>query len=91
MTFCCGTFKSNFEIAGSRGFGVFSVPLDKDKVAYIVQHRAVEKVESFHVTTTSPVSLISEMYITFCPWCGKLLEKVYGSNPAIMRPDLKLR
>jgi hypothetical protein len=90
MTFFCGAFKSNFEMAGCRGFGVFSVLLDKDNVAYIVQHRAVENVESFHLTTTSPVSLISEMHITFCPWCGKLLEQVYGSNPAIMRPDLKL-
>jgi hypothetical protein len=42
MTFCCDAFKANFETAGSRGFGVFSVSLDKDKMAYIVQHRAME-------------------------------------------------
>ena len=46
MVFCCDAFKANFEMAGSRGFGVFSVSLDKDKVAYIIQHRAMENVES---------------------------------------------
>jgi hypothetical protein len=89
MTFCCDAFKANFEMAGSRGFGVFSVSLDKDKMAYIVQHRAMESGQSAPVTK-APLSLVSEMYIHFCPWSGKRLDQVYGANPTIMRPDLKL-
>ena len=42
MTFCCDAFKANFEMAGTRGFGVFSVKLDKNGVAFIVQNRAME-------------------------------------------------
>lgn len=90
MTFCCGAFQANFEMAGHRGFGVFSALLDEGKVGYIVQHRAMESVETAP-RTDSPLSLISEMYIHFCPWCGKRLDQVYGADPAIMRPDLKLR
>jgi hypothetical protein len=90
MTFCCDAFKANFEMAGTRGFGVFSVKLDKNGVAFIVQNRAMESGADAPVTS-SPLSLISEMHIRFCPWCGKELDRFYGANPAIMRPDLKLR
>jgi len=90
MTFCCDAFKSNFEMVGTRGFSVFSVQFEKEEVDFIVQHRAMEAGEVPPVTS-SPLSLVSEMHIRFCPWCGKELVKFYGSNPAIMRPDLKLR
>jgi len=90
MAFCCDAFKANLEMAGSRGFGVFSFQFDDNVVAYLVQNRAMEP-GAVPPVTTSPLSLISEMYIHFCPWCGERLDQFYGPNPAIMRPDLKLR
>jgi hypothetical protein len=90
MTFCCGAFKSNFEMAGTRGFAVFSVLFDKGEVAFIIQNRAMEPGADAPVTS-SPLSLISEIHIHFCPWCGKQLDRFYGADPTIMRPDLKLR
>jgi hypothetical protein len=90
MMFCCNAFESNFKMAGTRGFGVFSIQSDKNEAAFIVQNRAMEA-GAIAPTTGSPISLISEMYIRFCPWCGKELNQFYGVNPAIMRPDLKLR
>lgn len=89
MKFCCGAFESNFEMAGSRGFGVFSVQFDKDQVDFIVQCRAMEPGAEAPVSK-SPLSLIAEMYIRFCPWCGKRLDQFYGADRAIMRRDLKL-
>ena len=90
MTFCCNAFKANFELAGTRGFSVFSYQYDKNDVAFIVQHRAMET-GAVPPVTTSPLSLVSEMHVLFCPWCGTKLDEFYGSNPGIMRPDLKLR
>lgn len=89
MTFCCGAFQANFEMAGHRGFSVFAVALEKDKAAFIVQHRAMENFES-PPDMGAPVSLISEMYIHCCPWCGTRLQQFYGANSGLLRPDLKL-
>jgi hypothetical protein len=75
MNFCCGAFRSNFEMAGTRGFGVFSVQSNKKEVAFIVQNRATEPGVDAPVIS-SPLSLISEMYISFCPWCGKKLDRI---------------
>ena len=89
MTFCCDAFASNFEMAGSRGFGIFSVQFEKDQVAFIVQCRATEAGTEAPISN-SPISLISEMHIRYCPSCGKQLDRFYGTDPSIMRPDLKL-
>jgi hypothetical protein len=91
MRFCCEQFRLNFEMAGTRGFGLFSVgKFYKDETAFIIQHRAIEIGTEPPAFTKSSLSLVSEMHIQFCPWCGTQLNKFYGANPAIMRPDLKL-
>lgn len=90
MKFCCGGYKAHFEAAGSRGFGVFSFRYDDDVVAFIIQHRAMEG-GAVPPVTSSPMSVISEMHILFCPWCGEQLDQFYGSAREIMRPDLKLK
>lgn len=91
MKFCCEQFRLNFEIAGTRGFGVFSVgDFYEGEPAFIIQHRAMEMGADPPSFTASPLSLVSEMHIHFCPWCGKKLHSFYGANPEIMKPDLKL-
>ena len=90
MKLCCEQFRLNFEIAGTRGFSVFSAGKSyNDEPAFIIQHRAMEMGQTATVTK-SQLSLISEMYIHYCPWCGTQLDKFYGNSPEIMRPDLKL-
>jgi hypothetical protein len=78
-------------MAGTRGFGVFSVgKFYKEETAFIIQHRAMELGAVPTFETTSPLSLVSEMHIQFCPWCGTQLNDFYGASSEIMRPDLKL-
>jgi hypothetical protein len=91
MAFCCEQFRLNFEMAGTRGFGVFSVGrFYKDKPAFIIQHRALDLNADPPMFAPSPLSLVSEMHIQFCPWCGTQLEEFYGNSPEITKPDLKL-
>jgi hypothetical protein len=91
MKYCCDQFRLNFEIAGTRGFGVFSIgSFYKNETAFIIQHRTMELGEEPPSFSKSPLSLISQMHIHYCPWCGIRLEEFYGANPEIMRPDLAL-
>lgn len=91
MKFCCEQFRLNFEMSGTRGFGVFSVGnFYKDQTAFIIQHRAIEPGAEPPSFTKSPLSLVSQMHIQFCPWCGTELDEFYGASPEIMRPDLQI-
>ena len=91
MKFCCNGYKYHFENAGTRGFGVFSIGrFYKDETAFILQHRAMELGAAPPSETQSPLSLVSDMHIQFCPWCGTRLDEFYGASPEIMRPDLKV-
>ena len=89
MKFCCDGFRLNLDMAGSRGFGGFSTEGYKGEAGFIIQHRAMELGQDAPFTK-SPISLVSEMYIRYCPWCGKNLERFYGLRSELMRPDLKL-
>lgn len=90
MRFCCVGFEEHVRYAGERGFAVFSTLYEDGDVAYIVQHRVMNPDANAPVTS-SPLSLIGEMHIRFCPWCGQNLKRIYGTDSSIMRSDLKLR
>jgi hypothetical protein len=91
MKFCCRGFQHHFESSGSRGFGVFSVgKFYKEETAFIIQHRALDADGDSPPFAPSPLSVVSEMHIQFCPWCGIQLDKFYGASPEIMKPDLKI-
>jgi len=53
-------------MAGTRGFAVFQTKRGPGEVPFVVQHRALEPGATAPVTT-SLLSLVSEMYIHFCP------------------------
>ena len=90
MSWCCDAFRMNFEMAGSRGFGVFATDDSPYGIGFVTQHRALELGGEPPKDAPSPLSLISEMRITHCPWCGANLAQHYGNSTEIMRPDLKL-
>ena len=90
MEFCCGAFKANHEMSGSRGFGVFATEFDEGDFYFIIQHRAMEPGSDPPPFTATPLSLVSEMYILYCPWCGTNLKEFYRNASALKRPDLKL-
>ena len=91
MTFCCRGFEWHFGYAGARGFSVLSVgKFYKDETAFFLQHRALDIGAEPPAFAPSPLSLVSDLVIQFCPWCGTKLEEFYGASPEIMRSDLKI-
>ena len=76
-------------MAGSRGFGIFTYRYQNGELSFILQHRAVESTEEAPFTK-GPLSLVSELHLSHCPWCGVKLKKFYNSTELIDRPDLKL-
>jgi hypothetical protein len=55
-----------------------------------MQHRALDPNAIVPVTET-PLSVIAEIYIRYCPWCGSDLEKKYKkAYQELDRSELKI-
>ncbi len=90
MNWCCLAFKGNFQAAGERGFAVFAFTENGIGPNFALQHRSLEPGESLR-TTETPVSLVSDAIIKFCPWCGADLRKQYRDSwEALDRSDLRV-
>jgi hypothetical protein len=91
MKWCCIPFKTWYEAAGERGAAILVGRNSGGKPEFIIQHRAVDKGIDLLPPTEFPVTLISEIDISYCPWCGRKLDKWYrDSVDDLYRPDLKI-
>src|SRR6266699_3312620 len=90
MKWCCKGFQGNFQMAGTRGFGIFVSTKDGPEPRFILQHRALDE-GSPTLNTTHPVSVVSDAYIQFCPWCGVRLREFYRDTyRELDRSDLRV-
>jgi hypothetical protein len=90
MRFCCRAFEYWHGMAGTRGFGAFAAEMQGAAATFIIQHRALDSDGNPPAFTASPLSLVSDLVIQFCPWCGVKLDEFYLSVEQISRTDLKL-
>ena len=78
MNFCCAQFEGMCGFISERGFGV--VPYQEDGVQrFILQHRALDPDVNPPITGAR-LSLVSEVHLVYCPWCGVLLQHFYKSG-----------
>jgi hypothetical protein len=72
----------------SRGYGAF-VDNSSEPVLFILQHRSIEPGAPNPVYEHGPLTLVAEIGILHCPWCGRELAKWYRSDVKhLSRPDL---
>jgi len=79
MEWCCETFEGWFQQAGKRGAGVFARVRRDSTASFILQFRALDRGEAAPAHTESPMTLVSDIHILYCPWCGTNLQKKYAS------------
>jgi hypothetical protein len=91
MGYCCRAFEYWHGMAGMRGFGAFAAQIGSTPASFIIQHRALDSDASAPAFSSSPLSLVSDLVVQFCPWCGVKLDEFYrGQEQKIERTDLKL-
>lgn len=91
MKWCCLTFEGRYEAAGERDFAVLIEAGPDARPRFILQHRAVDNGQEGSVHSEGPVSLVSEVRIHYCPWCGRDLKKTYGKfADSLSRPALRI-
>lgn len=90
LEWCCHAFQGAFQAAGERDFAML-VSRAVGGYGFIFQHRAVELGDPGPNDHPRPISLVAEVQIAFCPWCGKRLETFYRTQAHLMvRPHLAL-
>jgi hypothetical protein len=91
MRFCCRAFEYWYGMAGTRGFGAFAAENGNTPTTFVIQHRALDNDATPPAFSPSPLSLVSDLIIQFCPWCGTKLDEFYrGHEQHIDRTNLKL-
>lgn len=91
MKYCCPGFQAQFQNTGARGFAVFYESGDLGGPLFVLQHRLFDLGrERIHDVAPS-VTLVDQVGIQFCPWCGRRLEKWYRKDlERLKRPEAAL-
>ena len=91
MKWCCLTFKSWYQSAGGRGITVLVGRNSTGGPEFVLQHRSIDKEISSLPVTDYPISVVSDTYISFCPWCGRDLARWYRKHiDELHRPEFKV-
>jgi hypothetical protein len=89
---CCKGFESSFAEAGQRGFGIIIQEGTLNDFMFTLQHRCLDP--GARIPSLDPgvaLSLISEMTLKYCPWCGQDLKKWYSSWAVqLLRPEFEM-
>ena len=96
IKWCCVGFEGHYGEAGRRSTGILVGRDFQGRPEFTLQFRAVDKdneqsVSSAPASLQIPISLVVDVGMRYCPWCGRDLEKWYGDvADALYRPDLKI-
>lgn len=89
MRWCCAQFQGWHAESGQRGLGVFARKMPEGDSAFVLQHRAAEPNVRVITDPVAPFSIVAEIGIQYCPWCGvRLLEWYRQDLRMLERPDL---
>lgn len=90
---CCDVFKGWFEASGERGLAIVVGRYEDGVPSFVMQHRSVDLDDEGPKTHPRPLTLVSQLHVQFCPWCGQRLRDIYGeaSVNAMSRPELILK
>lgn len=93
MKWCCVGFNNMSGEVGKRGAAVLvDASVASETPRFLVQFRAVDAEAHTRFPDDVPISLVMEIGIKFCPWCGTLLGEFYASGAArISHPELRIR
>ena len=90
VRWCCSAFRTHFCEAGSRGLAVLVVSDELvEEPRFLLQHRAIDQGAELEYDGNVPLTLVTEAHISFCPWCGRKLERWYRRDwRELVRPEI---
>lgn len=91
VKWCCFGFKAGYENAGRRGSAMLVGRNHFGDPAITLQVRTVALGQEEYVRSECLASIVTDVVITFCPWCGVDAVKWYGNYvDKLFREGLKI-
>ena len=91
MDWCCVGFRYHYEVAGERGTAILIGRDELGAPEVILQHRAADKGDETFIKSERTISLVEDVRIVYCPWCGRNAEQWYGRRvDELFREGLKI-
>lgn len=91
VKWCCVGFQNLYQAAGERTFAILVGRDPLGAPEFTLHHRALSRGQTLPTTGDVPISLVSDLRIRFCPWCGRRLDRQYRKHvDALWRPGLKV-
>jgi hypothetical protein len=85
MKWCCSGLEGCFENTGQRGFSVIvSRRSHEGNGVFYLQARAVADGDPDPGPSPAPFTMVSQVAIRYCPWCGEDLRDFYREDLASM-------
>ena len=77
---CCDSFKSHYDNGGGRGPAVLVGRNYFGDPHVTFQFRAVDLGKENEINSQVPASLVIDIEIMHCPWCGRNVRKWYSRS-----------
>ncbi len=94
MKWCCVGLKTMFEQRYERNIFVFAEPPSFDDQFHsfwiamrCVDYKNLDQMSKVKLPIDVPVTISTRFPISFCPWCGKKLQKFYKRDYGILIDD----
>ncbi len=91
MKWCCPGFEAFYNNAGQQGAGIL---VGRDSIGepeFTMQYRAADAGERLAISSEGPILSVVDIRMQYCVWCGRNLDKWYGSKVDVLyRPSLKI-
>ena len=92
MKWCCAGFQAQVQFAGERGMAVIVDTSPEAEPVFVLQHRVVDVGTESGISARVPASIVTEIQIQYCPWCGAALHDFYGESvKKFARSDLRVK
>jgi hypothetical protein len=84
---CCSAFENAYLLEDERGVAAMYEHMG-DMVRFSLLFRAVEKQYQTQLVQSFPLTVVQQVPIKCCPWCGTNLAKHYGRQIQLL-PKLR--
>ena len=90
LKWCCPGVRALHQMAGERTFSILVNSDLSGRAVFTLQHRALNPGAELPSSDGVAVSLVSDLRLQYCPWCGKKLESFYKKQiDALAAPVVK--
>jgi hypothetical protein len=91
MRWCCAGFQAACQAAGERSIAVLIDEDDQGNPEFFLQARAFDAGTEPELNVATPMSLVIQKGLQFCPWCGTRLQQWYRRHAReLKRPALRI-